>query len=198
MSKRLKIAFVTLSIFVAIFIGIFSILLIFTPRLDRISADGSLESYFISNTSYFDYQEENDCAAYATAYVLRCMGGKVTGKEIYPQMQRFLGIMTARSIEKIVEEQGHSAKSYHGNIGILKIRLQQGCPIICLITNEMDTHYVVAVGYDSEYIYFVDSIKENENVLNSVLYNRKIKIVDFELLWKNNFYMVNNVYIIVS
>ncbi len=172
--------------------------IVLTPKADKIKPDNSIESYFITNPSYIDYQEGNDCSAYAAAYVLRCLNKSVTGRELYPEMQRYFGMMTARSVVSVLEKQGCAAKAYHGNIATLKRRLNIGYPIICFIKNGGDTHYVVAVGYDKEYIYVVDSIKENSNVSENKLYNRKVEIGNFEALWKNNFYFVNNIYIAVE
>ena len=161
---------------------IFSLILsvvILTPKADKINSNDSKESYFITSSPYIDYQENNDCSAYAAAYVLRCLGENINGKELYPQMKRFCGMMTAQSIVTAVEKQGYCAKSYHGNVNILKQRLNSGVPIICLVSNGKDSHYVVVVGYDADYIYIVDSIKENANVADETLYNRKVSNNDF-------------------
>ena len=198
MPKSIKVFTIIIAIIFAVFFIAFIPIIVLTPKNDKIELNNIAETYFIPNQTYIDYQSSDDCSAYATAYVLRCLGTKIDGQEIYPQMHRVFGIMTARSIIKATQKQGRSAKAYHGNINTLKAQLQLGNPIICLITNNDDTHYVVAVGYDAEYIYLVDSIKENTNVTDSDIYNRKIKISDFKSLWKNDFYFVNNVYIIIE
>ena len=171
---------------------------ILTPKADKIRTDSVGDSYYIATSSYIDYQESNDCSAYATAYVLRCLGDSVDGKELYPKMTRSFGMMTAHSVVKVVEKQGYAAKAYHGNIDTLKQRLNSGVPIICLVNNGNDTHYIVVVGYDADYVYIVDSIRENVNVADCDLYNRKVDINTFMSLWKNNFYAVNNVYIVIE
>lgn len=196
MKKQSKILIIVGVIAIALILSFLISVIVLTPKADKIEFDGISESYFITNATYIDYQEENDCSAYAAAYMLRCLGNEIDGKQLYPQMKRHLGMMTVKSVENALEKQGYSAKAYHGSIDSLKQRPKQGKPVICFIRNGKDTHYVVGVGYDKEYIYLVDSIKENANVSDSYLYNRKVEIKDFEQIWKNNFYTVNNIYIV--
>lgn len=199
MKKQTKIAITIVGSVLAVVLLSFLIFAVaLTPKRDKIKAESFPDSYFVSNFSYVDYQENNECSAYAAAYVLRCFGENVSGKQLYPSMRRSFGMMTARSVVAVIESQGYSATAYHGSVDTLKQRLTKGYPIICFIKNGKDTHYVAVVGYDTEYVYLADSIKENANVSNSDLYNRKVKIKDFEKLWKNNFYAVNNVYIVVE
>lgn len=198
MRKRRRAAIIVGVVVIALILSVLLCGIILTPKADKIESGGVAESCFITKTSYIEYQEGNDCSAYAAAYVLRCLGKDIGGKELYPQMKRVFGIMTARSVCQAVEKQGYSAKAYHGSVDTLKQRLQRGKPIICFVANGKDTHYVVAVGYDAEYIYLVDSIKENANVSNLDLYNRRVEIGDFESLWKNSLYAVNNVYIVIE
>lgn len=196
MKRRIAAVVIVGAITIILILSFILSVIILTPKEDKIDLDDSKASYIITTSSYVDYQENNDCSAYATAYVLRCLGENTKGKDLYPQMKRFLGMMTVRSIITVVEKQGHYAESYHGNINTLKQRLNSGVPIICLINNGTDSHYVVVVGYDTDYIYLVDSIKENANVTDDVLYNRRVTNNDFISLWKNNFYIVDNVYIV--
>ena len=197
--RKTKITIIIVSaVFVALIFSFLISVVVLTPKADKIESESVAESCFVSNTSYIDYQEGNDCSAYAAAYVLRSLGEDIGGKDLYPQMKRTFGMMTARSVVTAVGKQGHSAKAYYGNIDTLIQRLSDGVPIICLVNNGKDTHYVVVVGYDNDYIYLVDSIEENTNVSDVNLYNRKVTIGDFEKLWINNFYLVNNVYIVVE
>lgn len=198
MKKRTKVTAIVISVIIVVLFSLVLSVVILTPKADKIHTDGIEECYFVTTSSYIDYQESNDCSAYATAYVLRYLGENVTGKELYPQMTRTFGMITARSVVSVIEKQGHSAKAYHGSLDTLKQRLNSSVPIICLVNNGNDTHYVVVVGYDADYVYIVDSIRENANVVDGGLYNRKVSINDFLSLWKNNFYAVNNVYIVVE
>ena len=167
------------TILVLVLLSFILYIFILTPKADKIKSNDLPNSYFISQSTYIDYQEHNDCSAYATAYVLRYLGEDIKGTELYSQMKRNFSIMTAHSIVKAV-------------------RLTQGTPIICFIRNQNDTHYVVVVGYDNDYIYMVDSIKNNANVEVTNLFNRKESIADFEMLWNTNLYFVNNIFIIIN
>ncbi len=186
------------TILVLVLLSFILYIFILTPKADKIKSNDLPNSYFISQFTYIDYQEHNDCSAYATAYVLRYLGENIKGTELYSQMKRNFSIMTAHSIVKAVKNRGYSAKAYHGSIDSLKQRLTQGTPIICFIRNQNDTHYVVVVGYDNDYIYMVDSIKNNANVEVTNLFNRKESIADFEMLWNTNLYFVNNIFIIIN
>ena len=198
MKTKIKVVIITVLILLVLILSVIFAIAILTPKADKINVDDITESFFIANGTYIDYQEKDECSAYSTAYVLRSLGMDVSGKEIYPKMKRFLGLMTVQSISKEIEKHGFKAQGYHGSINTLKQRIAQNKPVICYITNSNDTHYVVAVGYDNENIYLVDSIKENENVSNSDLYNRKVAVKEFEKLWKNKWYFYNNIYIVVD
>lgn len=196
--KSLIILSSIVSIVVVVFLFIITPIVILTPKADKMENENIPDKFFIANGTYIDYQESNDCSAYAAAYVLRCLGTDISGKELYPQINRFFGMMTIQSVNNAVEMQGHFSKGYYGSIDTLKQRISLGKPIICCITDKGDTHFVVAVGYDGDYIYLVDSIKENTNVSNTDLYNRRVEIKDFEGLWKNKWYFCNNIYIVVE
>lgn len=198
MKSKTKTAIISVSIILLIFLlSISSFIIILTPRADDVKVEGIAESFFISNGTYIDYQENDECSAYATAYALRCLGKEISGKDLYPQMNRFLGLMTVQSVKSAIENQGYQAHSYHGSIETLKQRIAQDRPVVCYVKEKDDSHYVVAVGYDKEYIYLADSIKENINVENPTFFNRKEKIKDFNQLWKNNWYFCNNIYIVI-
>lgn len=198
MKTKTKTVIISVAVVItALLLGFFSFIIVLTPKADAIMLKGFPESFFISNGTYIDYQENDDCSAYATAYALRCLGKEISGKELYPQMNRFLGLMTVQSVKKAIENQGYQAHSYHGSIETLKQRIAQDRPVVCYVKDKDDSHYVVAVGYDKEYIYLADSIKENINVENPTFFNRKEKIEDFKQLWKNNWYFCNNIYIVI-
>lgn len=189
---------IVILVFMVVLVGLCVPVLLYTPKTDRVRVKDVPERYFIQNTTHIDYQEGKECAAYAAAYALRCADKEITGEELYPQMKRFLGMMTVSKVIDAIEEQGHSAKAYHGSVETLKKRLGEGLPVICMIKNGKDSHYVVAVGYDTENIYLVDSIEENATVTDSPLYNRALTTEEFEGIWKNNFYVVNHIYIVID
>ena len=196
---KTKIVIISVAVAItALLLGFFSFIIVLTPKADAIELKGVPESFFISNGTHIDFQESGDCSAYATAYALRCLGKDVSGKDLYPQMKRFLGLMTVQSVKKTIEKQGFQAQGYSGSVDKLKQRIAQDKPVICYVTDKEDSHYAVAVGFDSDYIYLADSIKENTNVENPTFYNRKVTIAEFKNIWKNKWYFCNNIYIVID
>ncbi len=198
MKKLTKIFIIIILILFILVLSTISTIAILTPKADKLKDEIFPESFFITNGTYIDYQESDDCSAYAIAYVLRSLGKDISGKNVYPKMKRFFGFMTVRSVKNAIKNEGYKAQSYYGNVSTLKQRIAEDKPVICYIMDNNDTHYVVAVGYDIEFIYLADSIKINENVSNSHLYNRKVSVKEFERLWKNKWYLCNNIYIVAD
>ena len=190
MKTKIKVVIITVLILLVLILNVIFAIAILTPKADNINVDDITESFFIANGTYIDYQESDDCSAYAIAYVLRSLGKDISGKNVYPKMKRFFGLMTVRSVKNAIKNEGYKAQSYYGNVSTLKQRIAEDKPVICYIMDNNDTHYVVAVGYDIEFIYLADSIKINENVSNSHLYNRKVSVKEFERLWKNKWYLL--------
>lgn len=156
-----------------------------------------LEFFCESGDNYIDYQTGRECAAYASAFVLRHLGKNISGKELYPQIKRTFGFVPAKSIVGVFEKYGYFAKAYHGNTESLKKRLCEGVPVIAFVTIPNDTHYLVVVGYDENYFYFSDSLKENKNA-DKKEYNRKLTAEEFEKIWKTNTLLSDNIYIVVN
>lgn len=165
------------------------------PPKDEIEIQTLPSEFFCKSVdNYIDYQTGDECAAYASAFVLRHLGQNVNGKEVYPQIKRTFGFVPAKSIVDVFEKYGYSAKAYHGNTQSLKKRLCDGVPIIAFVNIPNDTHYLVAVGFDENYFYFADSLKENRNV-DKKEYNRKLSAEEFEKIWKTNTLLSDNIYI---
>ena len=150
----------------------------------------------VSN-NYIDFQVENECSAYASAYVMRHLGRQVAGSELYDDIDRVLGFVSVNSVVSLFQSYGYTAKAYHGDNSTLKQRLISGVPVIAFIRTPDDTHYVVVVGYDENFIYLVDSISDNANA-NGGWYNRKLSTEEFDAIWKTNMYPVENIYIVIS
>ncbi len=150
----------------------------------------------VSN-NYIDFQVENECSAYASAYVMRHLGRQVAGSELYDDIDRVLGFVSVNSVVSLFQSYGYTAKAYHGDNRTLKQRLISGVPVIAFIRTPDDTHYVVVVGYDENFIYLVDSISDNANA-NGGWYNRKLSTEEFDAIWKTNMYPVENIYIVIS
>ena len=72
-----------------------------------------------------------------------------------------------------------------GNIEALKDSVSKGVPIVVLTRTVVGSrwlHYITVVGFDEEYIYTADSMKEHVNS-NNKPYNRRIPISDFKKIW---------------
>lgn len=155
------------------------------------------EFFCESEGNRIDYQTPGKCAAYATAYLLRHFGEETNGEELYPELKRSLGFVSANSITNVLKNHGYQTKAYHGNIDTLKQQLAKGNPIIVFIRIPRDTHYAVVVGYDEQHIYLVDSLTENANALDA-RYNRVLTTEAFEDVWKTRTLLPKNIYIIVG
>ena len=163
---------------------------------DRIADSGVPSQYFCdSEKNRIDYQTDGNCAAYATAYVLRSLGKQTDGESIAAEMKRVFGFVSAKSIVRVLENHGFSAKAYRGNADTLKRRLCGGVPVIVFLSIPRDTHYAVVVGYDAQHFYLVDSLPENANA--SGRYNRKLTVEEFEKIWKTDTIVSDNTYIVV-
>lgn len=159
------------------------------------------EFFCESEGNRIDYQTSGKCAAYATAYLLRYFGEETNGEELYPELKRTLGFVSANSIMNVLEKHGYQAKTCHGSIDTLKQQLTNGNPIIVFIRIQGDTHYAVVVGYDERLIYLVDSLAENVNVQTNALdarYNRVLTMEAFEDVWKTRTLLPKNIYIVVD
>lgn len=154
------------------------------------------EFFCESRGNRIDYQTPGKCAAYATAYLLRHFGEETDGEELYPELKRSLGFVSANSITNVLKKHGYQAKAYQGSIDTLKQQLAKGNPIIVFIRIPEDTHYAVVVGYDEQYIYLIDSIEENANAQDT-RYNRVLTKESFEDVWKTRTLLPKNIYIVV-
>lgn len=160
--------------------------------------NNELESYLIEkNNNYFDYQDSNDCAAFASSYLLRHFGENLQAGDIRNKIKRTFGYVFPSAITNLFKEKGYEAISYSGNLHTLKHELTKGNPVIILINIENDTHYAVVVGYDQKNIYLVDSIKENVNVENPN-YNRILTEEEFKEVWNTNMLLSSNIYIVIK
>lgn len=168
------------------------------PPKDRITDLNYPPEFFCdSGENRIDFQTERNCAAYATAFVLRSLGKQTDGERIAPEMGRIFGFVSADSIVRVFEKHGLSAKAYHGDVGTLKQRLAGGVPVIVFLSIPNDTHYAVVVGYDTQYFYLVDSLPENKNA-DGTQYNRKLTTEEFEKIWRTDTVFPDNVYIVVD
>lgn len=167
------------------------------PQKDTIQRVALPQEFTIdANQNYIDLQAGNECSAYAAAYVMRHLGSQITGSDLYSDIHRIFGFVPVHYVVSLFQSHGYCAKAYHGNIDTMKGRLTNGVPIIAFVSIPGDTHYVVVVGYDEDFIYLVDSISDYSNADGS-WYNRKLSIKEFEEIWKTSMYPVKNIYIVV-
>lgn len=156
----------------------------------------------MQDDNYYAFQSGADCSGYAAAYVLRNQGFEVEGAELYEEFDRFFGYVAVHNIVDKLKEYEIKAHAYHGNMETLKCRLNQGKPVVALVTITIDRpnglHYLAVVGYDEEYIYAADSTRPATNVYDKKQYNRKLTYEQFEEIWDTDIYPVNNVYIVVD
>ena len=87
-------------------------------------------------------------------------------------------------------------QTYHGDVTSLKQRLTAGAPVIAFVSIPGDTHYLVVVGYDAQYLYLADSLAQTAD--SSAAYNRRLTIAEFEAIWHTDTPLSDNIYIIVS
>ncbi|MGN0327678.1 MAG: C39 family peptidase [Lachnospira sp.] len=190
--------------FIAAVVGCVAIFFVkIIPAKDYVDTNNLPGTKFVySQDNRYAYQSGEDCAGYATAYVLRNEGIEAEGEAVYKNMGRFFGKVAVHNIIDEFQKYDITARAYHGNIDTLKSRISEGKPVIALVTITIGTHkglhYLVVVGYDSEYIYLADSTGPKTNIFDKQQYNRKVTYREFEELWETNIYPVNNIYIVVE
>lgn len=198
MSKRSRIILIAVFAFLAVIIGIVLCLVLVNPPKDRITNLNYPSEFFCdSGENHIDYQSDGNCAAYATAYVLRALDEQTDGEKIAPEIKRVFGFVPAKSVVRVFEKHGFSAKVYRGDVDTLKQRLLDGVPIIVFVSVPNDTHYAVVVGYDTQYFYLVDSLPENKNAEGNQ-YNRRLTTEEFEKIWRTDTMLPNNIYIVAD
>lgn len=160
------------------------------PRKDPIHTRNMPESYLIDTPNRMDLQQNTECAAFSSAYVLRHLGTEADGNELYRGFPRKLldGTVDPRGLLVLFKKKGYRASFYRGSVETLKKRISLGVPVIAFIkVNEGQryAHFAPVVGYDSEYFYLADSLGHKANC-DEPTHNRKIPIAEFEKLWRTN------------
>ena len=167
------------------------------PKDDGASGTPPAAFFCENHGNYIAQQTDGKCAAYASAYVLRHFGEHSDGETVYPEIKRTLGFVPAKSIAAFFEAHGYSAQAYHGNLATLKQRLTAGVPVIAFVSIPGDTHYLVVVGYDAQYLYLADSLPQTADS-GEIPYNRKLTTAEFEAIWHTDTPLSDNIYIVVS
>lgn len=184
----------------------------FAASLEDTTQDGenpAPESFMISKENSFDYQTGMECAAFASAYLLRHYGEQADGMQLFgdfPGKAPDGGVMPY-GITDFFEERGYKAAfKTGGTVEELKREISRGAPVIAFIhthepyTSIHSTHYVPIVGYDEKYFYFAESIGELANAREQSLpkYNRKTELAKFCRLWENIDGVWDNPYFVVE
>lgn len=161
------------------------------PRKDPISTEDTPESCLIDTPNRPAFQSGTECAAFSSAYVMRHLGEKSDGREIYRGYPRKLldGTVDPRGILVFFKQRGYRATFYRGDADTLKKRISLGVPVIAFIKVYPDkryAHFAPVVGYDLEHFYLADSLKHRINARGENVYNRKLRIDELERLWRTN------------
>ena len=146
-------------------------------------------NYLIQQNNRIDFQNNTECAAFSTAYLLRHFGMEADGEALYkyfPSKTR-AGNVYPKGIRSVLRKRGLKTNYYKGTIDTLKYEVSKGNPVIVFIKVQEDRnnlHFVPVVGYDKEYIYLSESLRHLVNCENErKSYNRKVPINEFKKLW---------------
>ncbi|MEK4130050.1 cysteine peptidase family C39 domain-containing protein [Solibacillus sp. FSL W8-0474] len=146
-------------------------------------------NYLIQQNNRIDFQNNTECAAFSTAYILRHFGMEADGEALYTLFpsKTMAGNVYPKGIRTVLRKKGFKTNYYKGNIDTLKYEVSKGTPVIAFIKVHKDfnnLHFVPVVGYDKEYIYLSESLK---HLVNSEgehkSYNRKVPIEEFKKQW---------------
>jgi len=164
-------------------------------------------NYLILQNNRIDFQNNTECAAFSTAYVLRHFGMEEEGEALYTQFpsKTRAGTVYSKGIREVLRRKGFQTNYYKGNINTLKYEVSKGTPVIVFIKvqkNRNNLHFVPVVGYDKEYIYLSESLRHLVNCDDdNKSYNRKVPINEFKKLWnvkRIHMLLYSNTYITVD
>lgn len=145
--------------------------------------------FLIQQNNRIDFQNNTECAAFSTAYLLRHFGIDAKGEKLYTDFPSKTGTGTVypRGIRTVLRKNGFKTYYYKGTIDTLKYEVSKGTPVIVFIKVQKESnylHFVPVVGYDEEYIYLSESLKHLVNCNDDGKgYNRKVHINEFKKLW---------------
>lgn len=156
------------------------------------------EAYMTTSKNYFDYQPGQECSAFASAYLLRHFGEEADGLELFEDFPGKLpggGGVYPSGVEQFWNDRGGYTAEFKsgGTIDELKRLVSTDVPVIVFIHVEEpyesthNTHYLPLVGYDTDYLYFAESLEYLANCKDEpdLGYNRKTERTKFERLWTN-------------
>lgn len=147
------------------------------------------EKYIIKKKNRIELQQNNECSAFATAYLLRHFEIETNGIDVYKKIPSKMrsGDVYPKGIRKYLKNLGFKTVFHKGTINSLKQEISKGVPVIVFIKVAIDKkyrHYVPVIGYDTEYFYIAESLNYLINdESEKKLYNRKVNIKEFKKLW---------------
>lgn len=135
-----------------------------------------------------DTQNENECAACSSAYLLRFYGEDADGISLYHQPTypcKYDAGAYPKCFKVLFEEQhtNYTAEYYTGTTDDLKNAISKGIPVITLIFTGKTLHYVPVVGYDDSHFFIQDSVEKYRNVADNKAYNESVDIDTFDKMW---------------
>lgn len=163
------------------------------------------QSFSVTQKNRIDFQQNLECSAFSSAYILRHFGLDANGKELYQIMPNKMksGYVYPKGICNLLNRYGLYTKYRIGNLNALKKEVSKGNPVIVLIRIEKSSkalHYVPVVGYNEKEIYLAESLEYLSNC-EEKHYNRKIAIQEFKMLWNTSMLkmpLYRNTYIAVE
>lgn len=141
----------------------------------RFSMKSVRKNFLISKENTIDWQDGNKCAAFSSAYVLRHWDIKADGAELYHTITGKMGDgnVYPRGIRNLFLKYGFKVKYCAGNLNALKREVSKGNPVIVMVRTHVGKrwlHYVPVVGYDEQYIFVAESMKELVNCGEKLLH----------------------------
>jgi len=163
------------------------------------------KEYILDIPNSIDYQKSTECSGFSAAYVLRSLGVKAEGNDMYDKMPGKLrnGAVLSKNLKKTLKKHGYNVTYRKGNLDTLKAELSSGNRVIVFIKTRPDKrwlHFVPIVGYDEENIFIAESMKTLENC-KETHYNRRLTNSEFLKLWDTRFiYMpfYKNTYLVIK
>lgn len=172
------------------------------PKVDLVEVSYE-DVFYIEADNRFETQIHNECSAFSSAYVLRYFGEDAAGLSLYEEFKYklpFSGYVLPKGILSYFEESPYEVTMYTGTVESLKMRLNEGVPVIVLVGDGLNwQHYMTLVGYDDSVneVYFFDSLKQTDEN-GDVVGNRTLSGEYFEQLWNNKLPIFNRLYFVMK
>lgn len=172
------------------------------PKKDYMHNENVPDTYCISSLNRTEVQNNVECAAFSSAYVLRHFGIQSDGEQLYQTYPRKLldGTFYPKAITVFFKKLGFPATYLKGSVTTLRKQISRGVPVILFIKvhpNRRFLHFVPVVGYDEHHFFLAESLDFKRNC-DEAQYNRKISVSELESLWKTWLPFSRNSYIVIE